>query len=209
MLLALIIIYAVSLIYISISERFRHYATLIGVQGWILMFIAFLQLGDVSVGETVFIMVETLVFKGLLVPYLLYRIINTTGVSKVHRVTMPTFISIMLSLVALVVSLALTRYVAHENVNSIFLGVSLFGLLTGLILITTRLRLFSHLIGFLVIENTVFFFSLAVGIEMPILINVGILLDILMGVLMLVLFINKVGKKMNSIDSKELTQLKD
>lgn len=210
MLLALIITYAVSLIYIAISERFRHYAILIGLQGWLLMFIALMQLGgNASLGETVFIMAETLVFKGVLVPWLLYKIIKNTGVSKVHKVTMPTFISMLLSLVALVVSLALTRYVSDVNVNSIFLGVSLFGLLTGLILITTRLRLFSHLIGFLVIENTVFFFSLAVGIEMPLLINVGILLDILMGVLMLVLFINKVGERMKSIDSEGLTQLKD
>lgn len=65
MLLALIITYAVSLIYIAISERFRHYAILIGLQGWLLMFIALMQLGrNASLGETVFIMAETLVLKG-------------------------------------------------------------------------------------------------------------------------------------------------
>lgn len=209
MLLALIIIYAVSLLYICVAERFRHYALLVGLQGWCLMFIALTHLGETGLTERIFVVAETLIFKGLIVPYLLFRVIRNTNVNKVHRISMPTFISVLISLVALIASLTITNYIADTQVNSIFFGVSLFGLLTGLILITTHRRIFSHLIGFLVIENAVFFFSLAVGVEMPMLINVGILLDILMGVLMLGLFINKIGNRMHTLDSEELSKLKD
>lgn len=209
MLLALIIIYAVSLLYICVAERFRHYAMLVGLQGWILMFIALTHLGESGLWERLFVVTETLVFKGILVPYLLFRVIGNTRINKVHRISMPSFISVLIALVALVASLSITGYIADTRVNAIFFGVSLFGLLTGLILITTHRRIFSHLIGFLVIENAVFFFSLAVGVEMPMLINVGILLDILMGVLMLGLFINKIGNRLHTLDSEELTRLKD
>ncbi|MEG0602811.1 MAG: hypothetical protein RR499_07175, partial [Mucinivorans sp.] len=64
-------------------------------------------------------------------------------------------------------------------------------------------------VGFLIIENSVFLFSLAVGAEMPMLINVGILLDILMGVLMLGLFVTKVSERMHSLQSDTLSRLKD
>ena len=37
MLLALIILYVVTLLYLSIVERFRHYAALVGLQGWLLL----------------------------------------------------------------------------------------------------------------------------------------------------------------------------
>lgn len=209
MLLALIIIYAVSLLYISISERFRHYATLVGLQGWVLMFIALMQLGEAGVGERIFIVTETLIFKGIVVPYLLFSIIRRTRINKVHRGSMPAFVSVFLTFAALIVSLSITGYIVDTTVNAIFFGISLFGLLIGMILITTHKRIFSHMIGFLVIENAVFFFSLAFGVEMPMLINIGILLDILMGVLMLGVFITKIGDRMNSLDSDELIRIRD
>ncbi|CDN31650.1 Hydrogenase-4 component E [Mucinivorans hirudinis] len=198
-----------SLLYICIAERFRHYALLVGLQGWVLMFVALANLGHSTVAEQIFVVAETLIFKGILVPYMLFTVIKRTKINKVHRISMPTFISALISVAALIVSLTITKYLADSQVNSIFFGISLFGLLTGLILITTHRRIFSHLIGFLVIENGVFLFSLAVGVEMPFLINVGILLDILMGVLMLGLFINKIGERMHSLDSEELTKIKD
>jgi len=209
MFLSLIILYAVTLLYISIAERFRHYAFLVGMQGFLLMFIALTQLKGGSLGEQIFIVTETLVFKGIVIPYLLFRIIRTNKINKVSRVAMPVFISILLSLAALIASFTITAYVADSNVNRLFFGVALFGLLTGLLIIITHRRIFSHMIGFLVIENAVFFFSLAVGAEMPLLINIGILLDILMGVLMLGLFINKIGSRMDSLDADQLTKLRD
>lgn len=209
MLLALIIIYAVSLLYISVTERFRHYAMLVGLQGWILMFIALTHLGESSLLERGFVVAETLIFKGLIVPYLLFRVIRQTRINKVSRVALPSFMQILFALAALIASLTITNYIVDTQFNAIFFGVSIFGLLSGLILITTHRRIFSHLIGFLVIENSVFLFSLAVGVEMPMLINIGILLDILMGVLMLGLFISKIGNRMHTMDSEELSKLRD
>ncbi len=76
-------------------------------------------------------------------------------------------------------------------------------------LVTSRQRIFSHLVGFLVIENAVFLFSLAVGTELPMLVNVGILLDILMGVLMLGLFLSKIGERLPNLDNEKLSSIKD
>lgn len=209
MLFLLIILYAMTLLYAATSERFRHYAFLVGMQGWILMFIALYQLHSGTLFEQIFIVTETLIFKGLLVPYLLFRLIRTTKINIISYRSMPPFLSNLFSVVALIASLSITHFVADTQTNSLFFGVALFGLLMGMILITTRVRIFSHLVGFLVIENSVFLFSLAVGAEMPLLINVGILLDILMGVLMLGLFVSKVSERMHSLSSDSLSKLKD
>ena len=91
----------------------------------------------------------------------------------------------------------------------IFFGVALYALLSGLILIVLRSRIFTHMVGFLVIENGVFLFSMAIGVEMPILINTAILLDILISVLMLGMFMTKVDDKIHSVDSDSLTHVKD
>jgi hydrogenase-4 component E len=63
--------------------------------------------------------------------------------------------------------------------------------------------------GFLVIENGVFILSIAVGNEMPMLVNTGILLDFFVCVLVLGIFINKLGDVFKEPDVDKLSQLRD
>ena len=209
MLLTLIILYIITLIYISIVERFRNYSSLIAVQGWLLLGIALLRLHTLDWMELSFIITETLIFKALIVPGILMRVIKKTGINRISSTGTSQFNSLMLSIIALTMSAILTYYVADQTINMIFFGVALYALLTGLILIVLRSRIFTHMVGFLVIENGVFLFSMAIGVEMPLLINAAIMLDILLSVLMLGLFMTKVDKHIHTDDSDSLTHVKD
>lgn len=209
MLLTLIILYIITLIYISIVERFRNYSSLIAVQGWLLLGIALLRLHTLDWMELSFIITETLIFKALIVPGILTRVIKKTGINRISSTGTSQFNSLMLSITALTISAILTYYVADQTINMIFFGVALYALLTGLILIVLRSRIFTHMVGFLVIENGVFLFSMAIGVEMPLLINAAIMLDILLSVLMLGLFMTKVDKHIHTDDSDSLTHVKD
>ena len=51
MTLALVLLYVVSLVYISITERFRSYASLVGLQGWLLLAIALVRLQQIEIGS--------------------------------------------------------------------------------------------------------------------------------------------------------------
>lgn len=208
MLLAFIIVYTATLLYLCTIERFRHYASTLGVQGWLLLAIALLQTSEMGIWEKVFVIVETLVLKGIVVPFLLFRIINKLKINKVHQASMPPLYTVAVALMLMGLSMWLTSLIADAEHGGIFFGVAIFGLLVGLLLITVHRRIFSQLIGFLVIENSVFLFSLAVGTHIPMLINIGVMLDILMGILLLSLFITKLGGE-GSLDSEELSQLKD
>lgn len=209
MLLTLIILYIISLIYISIVERFRNYASIIAIQGWILLGIALLRLHSLDWVELSFIVIETLVFKALIVPAILTRVINQTHINRIRTSGTSQFNSLMLSVVALIISAIMTYYIADSSINMVFFGVALYAMLSGLILIVLRSRIFTHMVGFLVIENGVFLFSMAIGVEMPMLINAAIMLDILMSVLMLSLFMTKVDDKIHTDDSDSLTHVKD
>ena len=209
MLLSLIILYIISLIYISIVERFRNYASIIAFQGWILLGIALLRLHSLDWVELSFIVTETLIFKALIVPAILTRVINKTRINRIRTSGTSQFNSLMLSVVALVISAIMTYYIADSSINMVFFGVAIYALLSGLILIVLRSRIFTHMVGFLVIENGVFLFSMAIGVEMPMLINAAFMLDILMSVLMLGLFMTKVDDKIHTDDSDSLTHVKD
>lgn len=211
MILSLIILYVLTLIYLATTERFRNAATIMSLQGWILMAIAIVRLHSLNWAELTFIIAETALFKGIIVPAILFSVIRRTKINRIKASGSSQFHSLLLSLVALTASVSLTYVLADEasKVNVVFFCVALYSLLSGLVLIVLRTRIFSHLIGFLVIENGVFLFSTAIGVEMPHLINIGIMLDILISILMLGIFLTKIDDKLHSDDTDRLTHVKD
>mgnify|MGYP007033303840 CR=1 FL=1 len=220
MILPLVILYVITLVYLAITERFRNFASIIGLQGWILFAVALLRLHAINPLELVrlhainpaelaFIAIETLAFKALLVPAILFAMIRKTKINRVRRSGSSQSGSLLLSLMALAVSASITYYIADSAIDLVFFGVALYALLSGLILIVLRSRIFSHMVGFLVIENGVFLFSMAIGVEMPLLINIAILLDILISVLMLGIFFTKIDGKLHADDADSLTNVKD
>ncbi len=209
MLLVLIILYVITLINLAMVERFRNYASIITIQGWLLLGIALLRLHVLDWLELSFIILETLIFKAVIVPHILMNVIKKTNINRVKTSGTSQFNALILSFFALIVSAITTYLVADSSIHMLFFGVALFALLSGLILIVLRSRIFTHMVGFLIIENGVFLFSMAIGVEMPMLINAAIMLDILMSVLMLSMFMTKVDDKIHTDDSDSLTHVKD
>lgn len=158
--------------------------------------------------EMSFIIIETLVFKAIIIPAILMRVIRKTKINRIHSAS-SQFGSLVMSIAALAASCTITYNMADEYTNIIFFGVALYALLSGLILIVMRKRIFAHLIGFLVIENGVFLFSMAIGVEFPILINLAIMLDILVSIVMLGTFLRRMDNDMHTDESDALTSIKD
>ena len=188
MILPLIILYVVTLVYLAITERFRNFASLIGLQGWLLFAVALVRLHAINPAELAFICLETLLFKGILVPGLLFAVIRRTKINRVSRSGSTQSGSLLLSLVALAVSASVTYYIADTTIDLVFFGVAQ--------------RVLDKMYG-------VFLFSTAIGVEMPLLINFAILLDILISVLMLGIFFTKIDGKLHADDADSLTNVKD
>lgn len=208
MILSLIILYVLSLIYLSMADRFRSHTMILALQGLLLFGIAMARMHAFRPVEMGFIVVETLVFKAIIIPIILLHVIRKT---KINRITSSStqFGSLMMSIVALVASCTITYYMQNSGSDTISFGVALYALLSGLILIVMRKRVFAHLVGFLVIENGVFLFSMAIGVELPMLINLAIMLDILISILVLGMFLQRMDNDMNTDESDALTSIKD
>jgi hydrogenase-4 component E len=188
----LIITFAVTLIYLSMTERFPVYAGLIGFQGVLLFFLAFLELDTITLWTLLFVALETLVFKVVVVPWLLFRIIARTGETRVHEKALPGFYSLLFVSVGLLLSIVISYSMKTTPAHMIYFIVAFFAVYTGMFMIISHRKVFSHLVGFLVIENAVLLLSMAIGSEMPMLINIGILLDIFVSVLILGIFVMRV-----------------
>lgn len=210
MILSLIILYVLSLIYLSMADRFRSHTTILALQGLLLFGIAMARMHAFHPVEMGFIVVETLVFKAIVIPIILIHVIRKTQINRVTS-SSTQFGSLVMSIVALIASCTITYYMQNSgaDTNTISFGVALYALLSGLILIVMRKRVFAHLVGFLVIENGVFLFSMAIGVELPMLINLAIMLDILISILVLGMFLRRMDNDMNTDESDALTSIKD
>ena len=208
MILSLIILYVLTLIYLSIADRFRNHTSILAIQGLLLFGIAMARLHEFHAVELTFIIVETLIFKAIVIPAILMRVIHKTKINRIHSAA-SQFGALVMSIVALVASCTITYYMADNRTDMIFFGVALYALLTGLILIVMRKRIFAHLVGFLVIENGVFLFSMAIGVEFPILINLAIMLDILISILILGMFLRRMDNDIHTDETDALTSIKD
>jgi hydrogenase-4 component E len=181
---------------------------ILALQGLLLFGIAIARMHSFHPVEMGFIVVETLIFKAVVIPAILMYVINRTKINCIHS-SSSQFGALVMSIVALVASCTITYYMADDRTDMIFFGVALYALLSGLILIVSRRRIFAHLVGFLIIENGVFLFSMAIGVELPMLINLAIMLDILISILILGMFLRRVDDDIHTDESDALTSIKD
>jgi hydrogenase-4 component E len=198
-----------SLLYVSIANRLLTYLRILVLQGFILFGVTYLTLTHVNHINLAFIMLETIVFKAVAVPWFINYVIRRNEITREAEPYLPNFVSLIIVSLIFVATIILSHTIQDENLDKTYFVVALSTLFTGLYLIMSRKKIITHVIGYLIIENGVFILSLAVGNEMPMLVNLGIMLDIFASVLILGVFFNKIGDVLKNPDVNLLRNLKD
>ncbi len=205
----LLITFSLSLLYVSIANRLLGFIKALAFQGVVLFLLAFISLSEINTFNLVFILTETIIFKTIVVPVFLNYVIKKNRITRETEPFVPYFVSLITVTAFIVASFLLVQVISDLHFKSIYFVVALSTLLTGLYIIITRRKIITHVMGYLIIENAVFILSLAVGSEMPVMVNTGILLDVFVGVFLLGIFVNKIGDVLKDVDVTQLRKLKD
>lgn len=205
----LLITLAMSLLYMSIANRLITYLRILVLQGLILFGTTYLTLTELNTLNLLLIMLETLVFKAIVVPWFINHIIKKNKITREAEPYLPNFLSLIIVTLIIVGAIILASFIQDTNIDKTFFIVAISTIFTGLYLIISRKKIITHVIGYIVIENGVFVLSLAVGNEIPMLVNLGIMLDIFASVLILGIFFNKIGDVIKDPDVNILSNLKD
>jgi len=204
-----IILYAVTLIYFALSERVKKFVWLLVIQGFILFGIVFFSLNKIELFDFIFILSETILVKSIIVPWFINKVRKRNKLRRTQEVSVPVFYSIIVVVACLVFSFLISNSLNSNHIHTRYFTVSFASVLFGIYFIIIHKNIFSHVVGYLIIENGIFLLSLAVGSEMPMMVNLAILLDVLMGVLVLGIFINRIGDTFDSTRIEKLSRLKD
>jgi len=209
----LIVVFIISLIYLSKVEMVKSYFGLMALQGVLLFGLAYFELKETNLIQLIFILIETLVFKAAFVPWFLQRI-TKNKIHRHHSGPVKGYYSVFFTAIIIIGSFLVAFLLHDEFKTNADLQVKYFtaaisSILVGLFIAINNRDLVTHLISYLVIENGIFLLSLALGSELPMFVNAAILLDIFTSVLIMGMFFNKVKDYFENTDVSQLSQLKD
>ncbi|MBO7433382.1 MAG: hypothetical protein J6U13_06460 [Salinivirgaceae bacterium] len=205
----LLIIFAITLLYFSIANRLMTYLSILTLQGVLLFGVALLELREMSAVNFAFILLETVIVKAIAVPLFIRHVIKKNKIRREAEPFVPYFISLVVTTLIIVVAFVLSTMVDAPNINRTYFVVAISSVFSGLFFIVSRKKIITHVICYALIENGVFILSLAVGNEMPLLVNLGVLLDVFISIFLLGIFINKIGNVINDGSVAELSSIKD
>jgi hydrogenase-4 component E len=209
MMIVLLIIFACTLIYFFLSERVEKHINLLAVQGTLLFIIAFINLIEINLLGLILILLETLIVKAIIIPRFLNRIRRTNNLNRLVENYIPFFYSVLI-ITAIIIASFFTAYsIRNHFVDVKFLAIALSTILGGIYFTIVHKNIFNHIVGIMIIENGAFLLSLAVGGEFPFLVSMAVLIDILIAVLIIGIFIDKIGSAFGNMSTSSLNKLKD
>ena len=153
----------------------------------------------------------TLVLKVLLIPLLLHRVINRLDVrwDVETLINIPMTMIIGIALVIFAFNLALPIAKLSVSVARGTLGIALACVLLSFMMMITRSKAVPQVIGFLSMENGLFFAATSATYGMPMVVELGIALDVLVGILILGVFMFHIREEFDSLDIRHLEKLKE
>jgi hydrogenase-4 component E len=153
----------------------------------------------------------TFVLKVLLIPWLLHRVIDRLQIrwDVETLINIPTTMLIGIGVVIFAFNLAIPISQLSSTLASGTLGIALACVLLSFLMMITRTKAIPQVIGFLAMENGLFFAATAATYGMPMVVELGIALDVLIGVLILGVFMFQIREQFDSLDIRHLETLKD
>jgi hydrogenase-4 component E len=153
----------------------------------------------------------TFVLKVVLIPVLLHRVIDRLNVrwDIETLINIPTTMLIGILLVIFAFNLAMPIAQFSSSIARGSLGIALACVLLSFLMMITRAKAVPQVIAFLSMENGLFFAATSATYGMPMVVELGIALDVLIGVLILGVFMFQIREKFDSLDIHHLEKLKE
>ena len=153
----------------------------------------------------------TLLLKVFLLPWLLHRLVRKLDVRWEFEglINIPTTMLIGIVLVVFSFNLALPISQLANTVTRSTLGIAMASIMLSFLMMITRRKAIPQVVGFLSMENGLFFAATSATYGMPMVVELGIALDVLVGMLILGVFFFQIREQFDSLDLAHLEKLKE
>ncbi len=153
----------------------------------------------------------TLAIKAILIPHLLTRALREANVRLEVEPTVSLHLSLLLAAaltgVAFWIGSALP--LPRPARSNLIVPIAFATLFFGALVLIGRRKAVTQVVGYLLLENGIFVFGQCLAQETPFVVELGILLDLLVGIFVMGIAINHISREFEDIDTEALSTLRD
>ncbi|MCB9653261.1 MAG: hydrogenase [Deltaproteobacteria bacterium] len=181
------------------TSRLRSTITASAAQGIVAGLLAVFIHGN-HLGRSFLVAGGTIAIKGVLIPGLLQRALRETKARREVEPYIGFSTSLLLGAAATGAAILFAERLplADEHQGMLLVPASMATILTGFIVLTTRRKAITQVVGYLVLENGVFLTALLLHDALPSLVEIGVLLDLLVAIFVIAIVINHVQRDFSS-----------
>lgn len=192
------------------NSRIQTVIRIVGTQGALLGLVPLLLHTHLTF-PVVLASAVAIVLKGLVIPFMMTRSLRAAQIKREAEPFIGFVPSIVLgALITGTILLVSSRLTTLDLPGeSLIIPTSLATVCTGFILLITRYKAISQVLGYLVLENGIYIFGMLLVEAIPLVVEMGVLLDLFVGIFVVSIITNHINQAFSSMDTRRLVSLRE
>lgn len=210
----LLLLVLVTDLYILASSRLAACVRATAVQGVLLAALPLVLWGPgggVPLVHLLLMSAGALVVKAVVIPALLLRAAREANARREVEPYVSLHLSVLLGAALVGLSLWLARVLVPPGIvaATLLVPASFATALLGFLMLVARKYAVTQVVGYLMLDNGVFIFGQSLAGSLPVMVELGILLDLLVAVFVMGIAIHHISREFDHIDTRALSSLRD
>ena len=207
---ALLVIILVLNLFALGTSRILSVIRIVAAEGVLLGALPLLLYESIGLPEALAAAVGILI-KGLLIPSIMTRALRDVVIKKEVQPLIGLLPSIILGALGTGFALIFANRLdmAPFQGGTLIVPAAFATIFVGFIILTTRVKALSQAVGYLVLENGIFVFGLLLVDAMPLVVEMGVLLDLFVGSFVIAIMVKHINRAFSSTDTSQLVALKE
>ncbi|MCL4316139.1 MAG: formate hydrogenlyase [Gammaproteobacteria bacterium] len=193
------------------QRRILSLVNLFAMQGLVLALSTLIVAYSTGQGHLYFSAALTLVLKVMALPWILYRLMRKLNVQWDVETLINIPSTLLVGIVLVIFAFNLASPISHMagTILRSTLGIALASVLLSFLMMIVRRKAIPQVIGFLAMENGLFFAATSSTYGMPMVVELGIALDVLVGMFIFGIFFFHIRETFDSLDLQHMEKLKE
>jgi len=192
------------------TSRINTIIKAVSVQGALLGVIPFVVHQHLTL-PAIIVAVMAIALKGVIIPLVMVHALREAQIKREIEPMIGLMPSIILGAVATAFSLLFASQLplASEHVGKLLVPTAIATVFTGFIVLITRYKALTQVVGYLILENGIYIFGMLLIEAMPLIVELGVLLDLFVGIFVICIIANHINQAFSSMDTRRLVTLKE
>ncbi|MEN6309560.1 MAG: hydrogenase [Anaerohalosphaeraceae bacterium] len=192
------------------TSRILAVTHIVAAQGVLLGLIPLLVHDHLSIAVALTVILAVFI-KAVVIPAIIIRALRDAQIKREVQPLIGLLPSIILGAIATAFALLFAGQLplAKEHEGTLIVPTAISTVFVGFIILVTRYKAISQVIGYLILENGIFIFGMLLIEAMPLVVELGVLLDLFVGIFVACIIINHINQAFSSMDTRRLVSLKE